>query len=301
MNHKDQENSFLQDKLIELPKIFDERGNLSFIEALSHVPFSIARAYWIYDVPGGEVRGSHAFQAQEEFIVALSGSFDVVLDDGEQQRSYALNRSYKGVYVPRMTWRTLENFSTNSLCLVLSSTPYDEDDYLWDYAAFKQLRSVFTAEKQDYSCLKTYSCFDAMSPETMTINDCRVLDLPQDTHFRQGNLTALNNEVEIPFCIQRVFYLYDIPSGATRGGHAHRHDTQLIVAASSCFEVTLFDGKQEKTVRLDQPNQGLLVPPGIWCQLHRFSSAAICMTFTAEKYNEADYIRDAAVFKKFKS
>lgn len=300
MNHKQQSISCLQEKLIELPKIFDERGNLSFIEALRHVPFTIARAYWIYDVPGGEVRGSHAFRQQEEFIVALSGSFDVVLDDGETQRKYALNRSYRGVYVPKLMWRTLENFSTNSLCLVLSSLPYDEEDYLWDYTRFQQIRSQLLIKPFVPSKMTHYSCFDGMNPRRMKISDCQLMNLPQDAHFRQGNLTALNNEVEIPFRIRRVFYLYDIPSGATRGGHAHKHDTQLIVAASSSFEVTLFDGENERIIRLDQPNQGLLVPPGIWCQLHRFSSAAICMTLTAEEYNEDDYIRDDESFKAFK-
>ena len=108
-------------------------GNLSFIEGENHLPFKIERAYWIYDVPGGEERGAHAFREQEEFIIAVSGSFDVVLNDGNENMVYHLNRSYKGVYVPKMTWRNLENFSTNSLCLVLSSTKYDPADYIEDY------------------------------------------------------------------------------------------------------------------------------------------------------------------------
>lgn len=123
-------------KVIQLPKVMDERGNLSFIESGNHIPFKIARVYWIYDVPGGEIRGSHAFRAQDEFIIALSGSFDVVLHDGEQEHKISLNRSYYGVFVPKMTWRRLENFSTNSLCLVLSSTEYDEDDYIWEFDEF---------------------------------------------------------------------------------------------------------------------------------------------------------------------
>jgi len=125
--------------LIELPKILDPRGNLSFIEEENHIPFKIARSYWIYDVPGGEFRGSHAFQETEEFIVALSGSFDVLLHDGNEEKKYSLNRSYYGLFIPKLTWRKLENFSTNSLALILSSTPYSEKDYIRDFDLFLSL------------------------------------------------------------------------------------------------------------------------------------------------------------------
>lgn len=117
-------------KIIDLPKVEDIRGNLSFIEGGGHIPFEILRVYWIYDVPGGQTRGSHAFKKNNELLIALSGSFDVVLDDGLKQQTFSLNRSYYGLYVPSMTWRTLENFSTNSLCLVLASEPYDKEDYI---------------------------------------------------------------------------------------------------------------------------------------------------------------------------
>ncbi len=123
-------------RIIHLPKIEDERGNLSFIEEKNHIPFKIKRSYWIYDVPGGECRGSHAFKQTEEFIVALSGSFDIILHDGYEERKFSLNRSYYGLLVPRLTWRTIENFSTNSLALILSSTPYNNDDYIRDFNQF---------------------------------------------------------------------------------------------------------------------------------------------------------------------
>lgn len=124
---------------IQLPKIEDARGNLTFIEGKNHIPFGIKRAYWIYDVPGGAVRGGHAFKEQEEFIVALSGSFDVVLDDGENKQVFHMNRSYYGLYVPNRVWRSMENFSTNSLALVLASTSFDENDYIRDYDKFLRL------------------------------------------------------------------------------------------------------------------------------------------------------------------
>lgn len=123
--------------IIQLPKFLDARGNLSFIEEENHIPFKIKRAYWIYDVPGGEKRGGHAYKENEELIVALSGSFDVVLDDGKERNIFSLNRSYYGLYVPKGTWREMQNFSTNSLALILSSTEYNESDYIRDYDEFK--------------------------------------------------------------------------------------------------------------------------------------------------------------------
>lgn len=123
-------------KQIDLPKITDPRGNLSFFQNFDQIPFEMKRIYWIYDVPGGEKRGSHAFRNQCEFIVALSGSFDVVLDNGTLIESIGLNRSYKGVFVPKLTWRTLENFSTNSLALIVSDADFDENDYIRDYSEF---------------------------------------------------------------------------------------------------------------------------------------------------------------------
>lgn len=123
-------------RIIDLPKIIDRRGNLSIIEELKNIPFEIKRTFWIYDVPGGETRGGHAYRETQEFIVALSGSFDVVIDDGKVKQTFSLNRSYYGLYVPKMMWRQMENFSTNSLALVLTSTDYDKSDYIHDYQSF---------------------------------------------------------------------------------------------------------------------------------------------------------------------
>lgn len=127
--------------LIKLPKIVDKRGNLSFFEHPQHLPFEIARTYWIYDVPGGETRGSHAFKEQQEFIVALSGSFDVILHDGEKEIKFSLNRSYYGLFIPKMYWRKLENFSTNALALIVSDKHFDANDYIRDFEEFKLLRN----------------------------------------------------------------------------------------------------------------------------------------------------------------
>lgn len=126
--------------IINLPKFLDARGNLSFVEQENHIPFVIKRTYWLYDVPGGEARGGHAYKENEEFIVAMSGSFDVVLDDGTEKKTFTLNRSYYGLYVPKGLWREMENFSTNSLALILSSTDYDANDYVRDYDEFLKLK-----------------------------------------------------------------------------------------------------------------------------------------------------------------
>jgi dTDP-4-dehydrorhamnose 3,5-epimerase-like enzyme len=130
----------MQATIINLPKVEDPCGNLSFIEEEKHIPFKIERTYWIYDVPGGQVRGGHAFKEQQELIVALSGSFDIEVDDGKEKQTFSLNRSYFGLYIPAGLWRQMQNFSTNALALVLSSTSFNENDYIRDYREFLDFR-----------------------------------------------------------------------------------------------------------------------------------------------------------------
>lgn len=127
-------------KLFELPKFLDARGNLSFAENFQHIPFEIRRTYWIYDVPGGEDRGGHAYFKNQEFIIALSGAFDVIVDDGLNIETFTLNRSYYGLYIPKGLWRTMENFSTNSLALEFGSEHYSKEDYIRDYGQFLKLK-----------------------------------------------------------------------------------------------------------------------------------------------------------------
>jgi len=131
----------MNSRIIDLPKILDPRGNLSFLESGNHVPFEIKRTYWIYDVPGGEVRGGHAFKEQQELVTVLSGSLDIVVFDGHEERKYSLNRSYYGLYIPNGLWRHMENFATNTLALVISNTSFDENDYIrnkFEFSEFKQ-------------------------------------------------------------------------------------------------------------------------------------------------------------------
>lgn len=128
-------------KIIELPKILDIRGNLSFIEENKHIPFEIKRAYWLYDVPGGGKRGGHAYRNNIEFIVALSGSFDIEVSDGNKTMKYTLNRSYYGLLVPNLLWREMSNFSTNSLAMIVASTEFNISDYIYDFEVFKSIKA----------------------------------------------------------------------------------------------------------------------------------------------------------------
>lgn len=128
-------------RIISFPKIEDVRGNLTFVESHNHIPFEMQRVYWLYDVPGGHTRVGHAYHTLEEVLVAVSGSFDVTVSDGVDERTFSLNRSYYGLYVPPLIWRAINNFSTNSLCVVMASRPFDESDYIRDSAQYQALRA----------------------------------------------------------------------------------------------------------------------------------------------------------------
>ena len=210
-----------QAHIISLPRIADGRGNLSIIEQLKNIPFVIRRAYWIYDVPGGYARGEHAYKQNEEFIVALSGSFDVELDDGKEKRVFSLNRSYNGVFVPKGTWRKMLNFSTNSLALVLASMPFDVNDYVFNYKEFLLWKRGEIAEThspntpaQDVPAMLS-SAFTIDCKRLVTVFDCSLYQLTREQH-PEGSLTFVYEKVHVPFAINRVFYSYDIPSGEDR-------------------------------------------------------------------------------------
>ena len=282
-------------KILELPKITDGRGNLSIIEQLKHCPFEIKRVHWIYDVPGGVDRGGHAYKDTEEFIVALSGSFDVVVDDGLTKYTYPLNRSYFGLYVPKGMWRTMTNFSTNSVALVLSSTDYDRNDYIMSYDEYKLWRidasKVPNSPDTQTSVRVLEPAIGQMAHEGRSVFDCSLCELNK-MHDPEGNLTYIYQNIHVPFPVNRVFYSYDIPGGEDRGAHAHKKCHQFLIAASGSFEVALDDGINKRTVLLNRPFWGLHVPPGIWASEQSFSSGSICLVLASEGYLEDDYIRD---------
>ena len=284
-----------QPTIMQLPKMGDRRGNLSVVEQLNQVPFKIQRAFWIYDVPGDAVRGGHAFRETEEFVVALSGSFDVVLHDGEKEQVFHLNRSYYGVYVPNMMWREMRNFSTNSLALVVASTPYAEEDYIMEFEQFVHEKQI-GVKPFPFPSLDNPVLWHINRP---SVYDCSVVDLPKYM-FDEGNLTWVERNKNVPFDIQRVFYLYDIPGGEARGAHAHRQCHQFLIAASGAFEVVLDDGVNKRTVMLNRPFCGLHIPPGIWAAEQGFSSGSVCLVLASETYDESDYIRDYNDFIQYR-
>ncbi len=288
-------------KILSLPKIEDPRGNLSIIEQLKHIPFEIKRTYWIYDVPGGMNRGGHAYKENEEFIVALSGSFDVVLNDGVNERVFSLNRSYCGLCVPKGIWRTLSNFSTNSLALVLSSTEFDRNDYILDFKLYKEWKKACKNEaySPQSNCPKTVNQVkEHQRNNGVSVFDSSLYELNR-IHDKEGNLTFMYENIHVPFPINRVFYSYDIPGGEDRGAHAHKECHQFIIAASGAFEVVLDDGINKRTVTLNRPFWGLHVPPGIWASEQGFSSGSICLVLASHGYSETDYIRDYDDFLKY--
>lgn len=289
-------------EILPLPKIGDERGNLSIIEQNKQIPFVIKRVHWVYDVPGGFDRGGHAYKETEEFIVALSGSFDVVVDDGDENRTYPLNRSYFGLYVPKGIWRTMTNFSTNSLALVISSTEYDENDYVSDYGEYiawrKDSSKAPTITDAKTSVKQNNPFSRGMQNEGKSVYDCSLCELNK-MHDTEGNLTFMYENVHVPFHINRVFYSYDIPGGEDRGAHAHKKCHQFLIAASGSFEVVLDDGVNKRTVLLNRPFWGLHVPPGIWASEQGFSSGSICLVLASEDYDTDDYIRDYDEYLEF--
>ena len=287
----------VKEQILDLPKVEDARGNLSFIEEGGQIPFKIARVYWISDVPAGQKRGSHAFKTQEEIIIALSGSFDVVLNDGKETRTYQLNRAYKALYVPAKMWRTLENFATNSVCLVISSGAYDEGEYIRNFKKFKQFLKV-EEDQTKANPLESESIQESKTiVQDNTVLGCTQIELPA-IKSRAGNLTPIHCSVDIPFDVKRVFFVYDIPYGKTRGMHAHKKCHQFLLAASGSFDVELDDGKSKRSISVNRPTQGIHVLPGIWSKEYNYSSGAICLVLASEAYTEEDYIRKYSDFKK---
>lgn len=288
-------------KIIELPKFLDARGNLSFVEQLNHIPFEIKRTYWIYDVPGGEERGGHAFRQNQEFIVALSGAFEVVVDDGENKKTITLNRSYYGLYVPAGLWREMNDFSTNSLALEFGSEHFDEADYIRKYDEYLQFKAQ-SSKAQEFNSLNPLNNLNSLNPiRKYNVFDCTMVELDRHHSDRKGNLSVVENGQTLPFDVKRVYYLYDVPGGENRGSHAHKELSQLIIAASGSFTVTLDDGKCKRSFFLNRPYQGLYVKPGMWRDLEDFSSGAVCMVLASDVYLKEDYIRDYQEFLRFRN
>jgi dTDP-4-dehydrorhamnose 3,5-epimerase-like enzyme len=286
-------------RIIELPKFLDARGNLSFAENFAQIPFEIKRTYWLYDVPGGVNRGGHAEINNEEVVIAMSGAFDIVVDDGVQSKTFTLNRSYYGLYIPKGLWREIKEFSTNAIALEFGSIPYDVNDYIRNYDAFLAY-SKSVSEKKIEPIQSPLLEKTKIEHKQYNVFDCTMVELDKHHSDRKGNLTVVENGKTLPFDVKRVYYLYDIPGGESRGAHAHKELEQLIIAASGSFTVTLDDGNCKRSFFLNRPYQGLYVKPGIWRDLDDFSAGAVCMVLASDVYNAEDYIRSYDDFVSFR-
>lgn len=287
-------------KIIELPKFLDARGNLSFAENFKQVPFEIKRTYWLYDVPGGIGRGGHAEINNEELVISMSGSFEILVDDGKEQKTFTLNRSYYGLYIPKGLWREIKEFSTNALALEFGSIPYDVNDYIRSYEEFLAYSMNVVSEDQKVQVAPVVEEGRVARVELSNVFDCSMIELDRHHSDRRGNLTVVENGKTLPFDVKRVYYLYDVPGGESRGAHAHKELSQLIIAASGSFTVTLDDGECKRSFFLNRPYQGLYVKPGMWRTLEDFSSGAVCMVLASDVYKKEDYIRDYNEFVEFR-
>lgn len=261
-------------QIINLPTILDKRGNLSFIESRNHIPFKIGSCYWIYDIHGDEIYKEDASFCKQEFIIALSGSFDVATNDGKNEKIYHLNRPHYGIYTSNETSLQIRNFSTNSSVLILSSDQSDKD-HINNILPLKSMRQT-------------------------TVLDCSFIEIDKH-HSNVGNIASIAKGKLIPFDINRTYFLYDVPGGEERGGHAHKELKQLIIAVNGSFDVILNDGNTKTTITLNRPYLGLLIAPGIWRELNNFSSGSTCLVLASLPYNETDYIRNYEEFLEYKA
>ncbi len=283
---------------IDISRIYDRRGSLSFVQN-GDICFDIRRIYWLYDMPSDGERYGRALRNSYEIIIAVSGSFDVHLDDGHGDIcTFTLKRPWEGLVVPPMTWRVIDNISGGSRALVLSSELYDANEYIrersiFDFASSSTPKKFNVGQshivKRETLCSKRHG--------ECTIDDASVLHLVQHTSH-MGSLTVLENKDPIPFDAQRVFYIYDVPTDAARGGHSHYRMQELIVALCGSFDVEVRDGKSSKTITLSRPYEALYVPCGLWRSLQNFSSGAVCLAFASELYEAEDYVRSFDEFCK---
>lgn len=202
-----------------------------------------------------------------------------------------------GVYIPKGMWRSIENYSTNSIAVIAASTHYEANDGIREFSEFKQYATekalIFdTSELPNAPSIKHESISN--------VYDSTMLEFDRHHSNRKGDICVVENGITIPFDVKRLYYLYDVPGGESRGGHAHKNLSQLIIAASGSFAVTLDDGNVKRTFTLNRPYQGLYIKPGIWRELYDFSSGSVCLVLASDKYDETDYIRDYQEFLNYR-
>jgi hypothetical protein len=260
-------------RVLPLPQVPEPRGNLTALEELVHLPFRIGSVLWFYDVPAGRSWPAGARGLGQAVVVALSGSFEVVAEGPTSWSRARLSRASTAVVVPAGTSWSAADLSTNAVGLVISSEPPRSPVPRGDSAR-------------------------PVTPFNATVDDCSSLPLGR-RRGRDGSTTK-GAHTDVGFEVMRVYYLYDVPGGARRGGHAHRETEEILVAAAGAFDVVLDDGRSVRTIRLDRAELGLHIATGIWRELENFSSGAICLVLASDLYHEADYIRDYGEFRRMK-
>lgn len=265
-------------RLVSLPQVPDARGNLTALEELVHFPFRIGCLRWFRGLPTRILSAGRGSPVGGALVIALLGSFYVVDDNQDPSCRVRLSRASIGLQLATSSQWQVEHPSTNAVGLVVSSQPSGS------------LRPKSTHPGGPFSA--------DMAPET-TIADCREITFPRQ-FGSQRSITLAIPWIDVPFEISRVYYLYDLPLGTSRGGHAHRELEEVLVAAAGSFDVALEDGRQREVIRLDRANSGLYIAPGIWRHLSNFSPGAICLTLASAPYHEADYIRDYHEFRREK-
>lgn len=263
--------------IIDLPQMIDDRGSLSWIEMQRHIPFDITSVDWISGMKEGE--HIERCSSKQMVIVPLVGYFDIVLDGDSGTEKYTLNKVYSVLYLTDATSFTFENVSSDSVCLILSSNEKN---------ALRSLKEMNISRNDEFeiSSLKT-------------IDDCLLMKLPVENCCPEKVVT-INNGEDIPFCIKRIFYIYDIPQVAVRGMHAHKYCHEILVAVNGYFDVELNDGVNKRTVTLDGLNNGLYIPPGIWASQRKYSPDAVCLALASDKYDSDDYINEYSDFLKYR-
>lgn len=254
---------------VTLPRIEDPRGNLTFIQDSDQVPFDIERVDWIYDVPGGVFRPGHILVDKPMLVTALSGSLDVTAIGAFGKACFTLNRPSTALLLPPSTKFEFSNFSTNTVAMTMSGTPG---------------RSL-----ADDSV--TPGNYKSNGHSTSLVSQCRIIELPRLGDLAGSLTPVVNGQGQLPFDTRRVYYLYDIPADAERGGHSHYCEQRLIVAAAGCFDVAVSDGKSWRTYTLNRPYRGLYVPQGLWRVLNNFSSGSVALALCSTPYSEDDYVR----------
>jgi glyoxylate utilization-related uncharacterized protein len=254
----------------KLPKIEDKRGKLTFVQAFDHIPFEIEQLFCSFNNSLEFTQKAYQQKSYQEVIIALSGSFDVIIKKNtENSFKYSLNTPYNFVNIPADSSYRLENFVENTVSLHLLSKPINCE-------AKKNIQIEHTS-----------------------INDCRIIKFDvRENRFKRKEILHDN---KVPFKVKRVYYLYDMPKGANRGGHAHFESQELLIAVKGSFEIEVLDGKEKTSFLLNNPHQGLYFPSGLWSEVKNISEDALCLVLSSITYKESDYIRDFKEFIAYKN